>query len=46
MVTVTYYPFGQELKAEYPTLDEALDGIRAYHNLTSGVADYEISVRP
>jgi len=45
LVTVTFYPFGQELKVEFNSLDEALKAIAAYHNLTSGKADYEIKVR-
>lgn len=45
LVTVTFYPFGQEMKVEFDSLEEALSQISAYHKLTSGIADYEIKVR-
>ena len=44
-VTVTFYPFGKELKQECDTLEDGFRAIAAYHALTSGNADYEISVR-
>jgi hypothetical protein len=44
-VTVTYFPFGKELKWVYESLEEAFAAIATYHTLTSGNATYEIRVR-